>query len=56
MSEANTRIVLASRPRAGSPKNNFRIERLPLPQAADGQVLLKNSLPFARPIHARADE
>lgn len=41
MPEANTRIVLASRPQGWVTENNFRIERLPLPQAADGQVLLK---------------
>jgi len=43
MSEANTRIVLASRPQGWVTENNFRIERLPLPQAATGRFCSKLS-------------
>ena len=37
----NRRIVLASRPEGRPRPDNFRIEDVPVPQPADGQVLLK---------------
>lgn len=37
----NRRIVLASRPRGEPADENFRIEEVPVPQPAGGQVLLK---------------
>lgn len=38
----NTRIVLASRPRGEPAAENFRLERAPLPEPGEGQVLLRN--------------
>ncbi|MFA7541375.1 MAG: NADP-dependent oxidoreductase [Lysobacterales bacterium] len=38
----NTRIVLASRPEGTPTPDNFRLERAPLPEPGDGQVLLRN--------------
>ena len=37
----NRRIVLNSRPFGAPRKNNFRLEEAPLPEASDGQVLLR---------------
>jgi NADPH-dependent curcumin reductase CurA len=36
------RIVLASRPEAAVTPDNFRLEELPVPELADGQVLVRN--------------
>ncbi|MEZ0471246.1 NADP-dependent oxidoreductase [Luteimonas salinilitoris] len=38
----NIRIVLASRPQGEPAAENFRVERVPLPRPAKGQVLLRN--------------
>ena len=38
----NQRIVLASRPEGWVTPQNFRLEKGPLPQPADGEVLVKN--------------
>ena len=38
----NQRIVLASRPEGWVTPQNFRLEKAPLPQPADGEVLVKN--------------
>ena len=38
----NQRIVLASRPEGWVTPQNFRLEKAPLPRAADGEVLVKN--------------
>jgi NADPH-dependent curcumin reductase CurA len=38
----NRRVVLASRPSGWVSEGNFRIEEAPLPQPADGEVLVKN--------------
>ena len=38
----NRRVVLASRPSGPVSEANFRIEEAPLPQAAEGEVLVKN--------------
>ena len=38
----NTRIVLASRPRGEPTADDFRLEHVPLPALAPGQVLLRN--------------
>ncbi|AXT83820.1 NADP-dependent oxidoreductase [Aeromicrobium sp. A1-2] len=37
----NTRILLASRPHGEPTSDNFRIETAPMPQPADGEVLLR---------------
>jgi NADPH-dependent curcumin reductase CurA len=37
----NQRIVLVSRPHGAPTPENFRLERVNLPELADGQVLLK---------------
>src|SRR5450830_317464 len=37
----NQRIVLVSRPQGAPTPENFRLERVTLPELADGQVLLK---------------
>jgi NADPH-dependent curcumin reductase CurA len=39
--ETNRRIVLASRPTGAPSAANFRLERVPVPQIKDGEVLLK---------------
>jgi NADPH-dependent curcumin reductase CurA len=39
---ANKRVLLASRPSGGVSEGNFRIEEAPLPQPAQGEVLVKN--------------
>ncbi len=36
------RIVLAARPQGGIAADNFRLETLPLPEIADGQLLVRN--------------
>jgi NADPH-dependent curcumin reductase CurA len=36
------RIVLASRPEAAVTPDNFRLEQAPVPELADGQVLVRN--------------
>ena len=36
------RIVLASRPRGPVLPENFRLETVPVPELADGQVLIRN--------------
>src|SRR6266480_1669025 len=38
----NRRVVLASRPEGAVSEDNFRIERAPLPECADGEVLVRN--------------
>lgn len=38
---SNRRVVLASRPHGAPVEANFRIEQSPIPQPADGQVLLR---------------
>jgi NADPH-dependent curcumin reductase CurA len=38
----NKRVVLASRPAGGVSEDNFRIEKAPLPQPAEGEALVKN--------------
>ena len=38
----NTRVLLASRPAGWVTEENFRIEKAPLPQPKDGEVLVKN--------------
>lgn len=38
----NQRIVLASRPQGWVTEQNFRLEKAPLPQPAEGEVLVKN--------------
>jgi NADPH-dependent curcumin reductase len=38
----NQRIVLASRPQGWVTPDNFRLEKAPLPQPQDGEVLVKN--------------
>ncbi|MRX06337.1 zinc-binding dehydrogenase [Pseudoduganella sp. FT25W] len=40
--ETYQRIVLAARPRGAVTAENFRLETLPVPQLADGQVLIRN--------------
>lgn len=37
----NQRVVLVSRPEGAPVPENFRLERVALPELADGQVLLK---------------
>jgi NADPH-dependent curcumin reductase CurA len=39
---ANTRVLLASRPSGWVSESDFRIEEAPLPQPAQGEVLVKN--------------
>jgi NADPH-dependent curcumin reductase CurA len=39
--ETNRRIVLASRPTGAPTTANFRLERVPVPQVKDGEVLLR---------------
>ncbi len=41
MSEELTRVVLASRPSGAPVLENFRVERAPLPQPGDGDVLIR---------------
>src|SRR6266404_5889070 len=38
----NRRVVLASRPQGAVSEDNFRIESAPLPNCADGEVLVRN--------------
>ncbi len=38
----NLRVVMASRPSGWVSEQNFRVERAPLPQPKDGEVLVKN--------------
>ena len=38
----NRRVLLASRPAGWVSEENFRIEDAPLPQPAQGEVLVKN--------------
>ena len=38
----NQRIVLASRPEGWVAPANFRLEKAPLPQPQDGEILVKN--------------
>ncbi|MRW84719.1 zinc-binding dehydrogenase [Pseudoduganella sp. FT26W] len=40
--ETYQRIVLAARPRGAVTADNFRLETVPVPQLADGQVLIRN--------------
>jgi NADPH-dependent curcumin reductase CurA len=40
--ETYQRIVLAARPRGAVTAENFRLETVPVPQLADGQVLIRN--------------
>jgi len=40
--DRNTRIVLAARPRGEPTADDFRLEHAPLPEPAEGQVLLRN--------------
>ncbi|CAG2145304.1 Putative NADP-dependent oxidoreductase YfmJ [Cupriavidus yeoncheonensis] len=42
MSNTFKRIVLASRPEGAVTSANFRLEEVPVPQIADGQVLVRN--------------
>ncbi len=42
MSKTFKRIVLASRPEGAVTPANFRLEEVPVPQIADGQVLVRN--------------
>ena len=42
MTEMNQRIVLASRPAAEASVSNFRLEEVPVPALADGQVLVRH--------------
>lgn len=39
--QVNRRVVLASRPHGAPVEANFRIEQSPIPQPAEGQVLLR---------------
>ena len=52
----NLRVLLASRPTGWVSEDNFRVESVPLPQPREGEVLVKNALPLARPLHARPHE
>ncbi|MCG5262045.1 NADP-dependent oxidoreductase [Cupriavidus gilardii] len=42
MSDTYKRIVLASRPSGAVSLDNFRLEEVPVPELADGQVLVRN--------------
>ncbi|KAA0180094.1 NADP-dependent oxidoreductase [Cupriavidus gilardii] len=42
MSDTYKRIVLASRPSGAVSPENFRLEQVPVPELADGQVLVRN--------------
>ena len=42
MTVMNRRIVLASRPTAAASEDNFRLETVPVPELADGQVLVRH--------------
>ncbi|MFO1329788.1 MAG: NADP-dependent oxidoreductase [Rubrivivax sp.] len=42
MNLVNTRIVLASRPQGHASVDNFRLQRVPVPPLADGQVLVRH--------------
>jgi NADPH-dependent curcumin reductase CurA len=42
MSPVNRRIVLASRPTEAASTDNFRLERVPVPEPGDGQVLIRH--------------
>lgn len=42
MSDTYKRIVLASRPSGAVSPDNFRLEQMPVPELADGQVLVRN--------------
>ncbi|OCB22447.1 NADP-dependent oxidoreductase [Mycobacterium intracellulare] len=42
MPATNTRVVLQTRPTGIPSPNDFRIERAPMPEPADGEVLLRN--------------
>ncbi|WP_064573497.1 NADP-dependent oxidoreductase [Cupriavidus gilardii] len=42
MSDTYKRIVLASRPSGAVSPDNFRLEQVPVPELADGQVLVRN--------------
>ena len=52
MTETIQRIVLASRPVGEPTLDNFRSEKVPIPQPGPGQMLLRT----ARPLHAWPDE
>ena len=41
MTETIKRIVLAARPVGGPTLDNFRLEKLPIPQAGPGEMLLR---------------
>lgn len=41
MSERNLKVVLAARPEAGVRESDFRLEEAPVPQPAEGEVLVK---------------
>jgi len=42
MTECNRRVLLASRPQGAVTEQNFRIVDAPMPQPADGEVLVRN--------------
>ena len=42
MTERNRKILLASRPQGAVTEQNFRIVDAPLPEPAEGEVLVKN--------------
>ena len=42
MSESNRQILLASRPTGWVEESNFKLVETPVPQIADGQVLVRN--------------
>jgi NADPH-dependent curcumin reductase len=42
MTECNRKVLLASRPQGAVSEQNFRIVDAPMPQPADGEVLVKN--------------
>ena len=42
MTERNRKILLASRPQGAATEQNFRIVDAPLPEPAEGEVLVKN--------------
>jgi len=42
MAQTNRRIVLARRPKGPASPEDFRLEEVPLPAIADGQVLVRN--------------
>jgi hypothetical protein len=42
MTQTHQRIVLASRPKGAVTPDNFHLERVPVPAAGPGQVLVRN--------------